>query len=389
MNAAAVALKKGPCALFLGGRALREEALDQAGRIAAATGARLICETFPARLQRGAGRVAPERLPYFGEMAAEALKEFSQLIMVGAKAPVAFFAYPGKPGWLSPKDANIVTLADPREDALAALTALADELRAPTEHGLAQAAFAPPMGTGKLDAAGVGAVVAAHLPEDAIVSDEAATAGMGVFPMTQGAARHDWMTLTGGSIGQGLPLGVGAAVACPDRKIVCLQADGSAMYTVQALWTMARENLDTYKAALARRRGPANPKAGFSGGTAIGALREIVVAETDAEARRIAQPAAEFHLQNINWLRGKHGYKDFTNRLRTPGEATYDDLVSEGVVIAGSPATVLARIEQEAAALGGINYLLAYMFFGNMLLADALRSQQLFAQEVMPKLAKV
>ncbi|MEQ1931628.1 MAG: acetolactate synthase large subunit [Parvularculaceae bacterium] len=244
VHAAVEALKKGPCALFLGGRALREDALDQAGRIAAASGARLICETFPARLQRGAGRVAPERLPYFGEMAAEALKEFSQLIMVGAKAPVAFFAYPGKPGWLSPKDANIVTLADPREDALAALTALADELRAPTEHGLAQAAFAPPMGTGKLDAAGVGAVVAAYLPENAIVSDEAATAGMGLFPMTQGAARHDWMTLTGGSIGQGLPLGVGAAVACPERKVVCLQADGSAMYTVQALWTMARENLD-------------------------------------------------------------------------------------------------------------------------------------------------
>ncbi len=160
-------------------------------------------------------------------------------------------------------------------------------------------------------------------------------------------------------------------------------------FTANGPTKMARENLDTFKAALAKRGGPANPKAGFPGGTVIGALREIVVAETDAEARRIAQPAAEFHLKNINWLRGKHGYKDFTNRLRTPGAATYDDLVAEGVVIAGSPETVLKRIEQESAALGGINYLLAYMFFGNMLLADALRSQQLFAQEVMPKLAKV
>ena len=160
-------------------------------------------------------------------------------------------------------------------------------------------------------------------------------------------------------------------------------------FTANGPTKMARENLDTFRAALAKRGGPANPKAGFPGGTVIGALREIVVAETDAEARRIAQPAAEFHLKNINWLRGKHGYKDLTNRLRTPGAATYDDLVAEGVVIAGSPETVLKRIEQESAALGGINYLLAYMFFGNMLLADAMRSQQLFAQEVMPKLAKL
>jgi acetolactate synthase-1/2/3 large subunit len=244
VRAAEQALKKGDAALFLGGRALRADALDEAGRIVAATGSRLICETFFARMERGAGRVAPERLPYFAEMATENLKGVRRLIMVGAKPPVAFFAYPGKPGWLAPQDADIVTLAGPREDALGALSALAEELGAPKDHGRAQTPFAPPIGTGKLDAAGIGAVVANLLPANAVVSDEAATASLALFPMTAGAAPHDWLTLTGGSIGQGLPVGLGAAVACPDRKVVCLQADGGAMYTIQALWTMAREKLD-------------------------------------------------------------------------------------------------------------------------------------------------
>ncbi|HRX40049.1 MAG TPA: acetolactate synthase large subunit [Parvularculaceae bacterium] len=246
IDAACEALKNsdGPAALFMGGMALREDALEQAGRIAAATGARLLCETFMARLQRGEGRVPVERLPYFGEMAADYLKDFRTLIMVGAKPPVAFFAYPGKPGWLSPEGANIVTLAEPREDAKTALKALADALDAPAEHGKAQARFAPPAPTGKLDAAGIGAVLTELMPDDAIVSDEAATAGLAIFPMTMGAPRHDWITTTGGAIGQGLPAGIGAAIACPDRKTICLQADGSGMYTVQSLWTMARENLD-------------------------------------------------------------------------------------------------------------------------------------------------
>ena len=243
-EAAAILKQEGSAALFLGGMALREEALLQAGRIAAATGARLICETFTARLQRGAGRVAVERLPYFGEMAAELLKDLDRIVFVGARPPVSFFAYPGKPGWLSPAGADLVELAGPREDALGTLRGLADELDAPGSPACLQTKLAPPIPQGKLDAQSVGAVLAALLPEDAIVSDEAATASLAILPMTQGAARHDWLMLTGGSIGQGLPLAAGAAVACPDRKVIALQADGSGMYTVQALWTMARENLD-------------------------------------------------------------------------------------------------------------------------------------------------
>jgi acetolactate synthase-1/2/3 large subunit len=234
----------GPAALFLGGMALREDALNEAGRIAEATGARILCETFATRLQRGAGRVPVERLPYFGEMAAAYLAGLKRLVFVGARPPVAFFAYPEKPGWLSPAEAEIVELADARTDALHALRALADALDAPKSHSKAQAPFIPPKASGKLDPSGVAAALAELCPKDAVIVDEAATAGLATFPMTAGMAPHDWLMLTGGSIGFGLPAGVGAAIACPDRKVICLQADGSAMYTVQALWTMAREKLD-------------------------------------------------------------------------------------------------------------------------------------------------
>ena len=243
--AAVVALQgDGPKALFLGGRALRGEALVQAGRIAAATGARLISETFAARHQRGAGRVACEKLPYFGEQAEAFLAEFKTIVFCGSEPPVSFFAYPGKPSWLSPAGATLVRLASMREDAAAALGALADALGAPTEPGLVQAATTVPWEPGKLNSANIGAVLAELLPADAIVSDESATSGGAAYGMCGSAAQHDWLQLTGGAIGQGLPLAVGAAVACPERKVIALQADGGGMYTLQALWTMAREALD-------------------------------------------------------------------------------------------------------------------------------------------------
>ncbi len=235
---------EGPKALFLGGRALREEALVQAGRIAAATGARLICETFATRLQRGAGRVAVERLPYFGEQAEAYLKEFKTIVFCGTEPPVSFFAYPGKPSWLSPSEAKLVRLASLREDALAALTGLADLLGAPAEPALVQEAGSYAPQEGKLNPANLASILSELMPENAVVSDEAATAGLAMFGLTAGAKKHDWLMLTGGAIGQGLPLAVGAAVACPDRKVIALQADGGGMYTCQALWTMAREQLD-------------------------------------------------------------------------------------------------------------------------------------------------
>lgn len=246
IEAAVTALREadGPTALFLGGRALREEALEQAGRIAAATGSRVLCETFAARLQRGAGRVAVERLPYFGEQGAEYLKDFKAIVFCGCEPPVSFFAYPGKPSWLSPRGAALVRLASAEEEALPALARLANALGASAGTAQLQEKVEQGAAEGKLDPARIAAVLGQLLPEDAIISDEAATAGFLVFPATAGAPRHDWLMITGGAIGQGLPVAAGAAVACPDRKVIALQADGGGMYTLQALWTMARENLD-------------------------------------------------------------------------------------------------------------------------------------------------
>jgi acetolactate synthase-1/2/3 large subunit len=229
--------------LFLGGKALREKGLQAASRIAAATGARIISEVFPARIQRGRGRPTIERLPYLAEFAADTIKDIKDLIVVGTKAPVSFFAYPGKPITLWTEDCNVQTLATPIEDQIAALEALADALGAPAYEAQPEPEL-PAIPEGPLTGEAVGAVVANYMPEQAIVSDEANTSGIFSYGYHDAAAPHDWLTLTGGAIGQGLPVALGAAVACPDRKVISLQADGSAMYTNQSLWTMARENLD-------------------------------------------------------------------------------------------------------------------------------------------------
>ncbi len=231
-------------ALFLGGRALREESLAAAGRIAKATGARIMCGTFPTRWQRGAGRVPVERLPYFAEQATESLKGLEQLVLVGADAPVSFFAYPGKESWLTPKTCEVLSLASVGQNALIALEEVACAISANEPAVMTQMAPEQPAPSGILTPAAMGQSISQLLPENSIISDEAATCGLALAPTTEQAPAHDWLTLTGGAIGQGLPLSLGAAIACPDRKVIALQADGSAMYTVQALWSMARENTD-------------------------------------------------------------------------------------------------------------------------------------------------
>jgi acetolactate synthase-1/2/3 large subunit len=231
-------------AVLLRGAALKEEGLAAAGRIAAATGARLMCDTFAPRLARGAGRVEVERIPYFAEQIVETFATVEQLILVGAKPPVSFFAYPGKPSWGLPDGAEILYLAHAHEDGLGALNALVDALGA-AKAGLRLTALArPDAPTGRLNQYTAGQVIARHMPEGAILSDEGATASGGTMLATIGAPPHDHLSLTGGAIGQGVPLATGAAVACPDRKVVCIQGDGGAMYTLQALWTQAREKLD-------------------------------------------------------------------------------------------------------------------------------------------------
>jgi acetolactate synthase-1/2/3 large subunit len=233
-----------PAALFVGGRACRADALVDAGRIANTTGAKLLAETFPARLERGAGRVPVDRLAYLAEFAAMQLEGLRHLVLVDTKSPVSFFAYPGKPSDLVPEGCAVHVLAGPDGDPAAALAALADAVGAPDDAATIQAPVTPDLPTGPLTADAVCQVVGALLPEGAIVSDEGNTSGLFAAGHTAGAPAHDWLCLTGGAIGQGLPVAVGAAVAAPDRKVIALQADGSAMYTLQAWWTMAREDLD-------------------------------------------------------------------------------------------------------------------------------------------------
>jgi acetolactate synthase-1/2/3 large subunit len=252
---AAGALRSGqPVGFLVGGRAGRAAALRWVGAIAAAHGARLLSETFPARLERGAGRVATDRLAYLAEMAVAQLDGLAHLILVEAKSPVSFFAYPDKPSDLVPDGCQVHTLAVPGEDVTAALEALAADLGVRPDTAPTVAAARPePPDAGDLTAEALGRAVGALLPDGAVVADESNTSGLFIGAATAGCPPHDWLTLTGGSIGIGLPLAAGAAVACPDRKVVALEADGSGMYTLQALWTMAREGLDVTTVVVANR----------------------------------------------------------------------------------------------------------------------------------------
>ena len=230
-------------ALLLGGQALREPALVAAACIAAHSGVQLLAEVFPTRMERGAGLPFVERIAYLAEMAGVQLADIDHLVLVDAKAPVSFFAYPGKKSELVPQGCTVHTLATPAQDAAASLALLAAAVGATQTQPALQPAMRPDRPRGKLTAPKVCKAVGHLLPENAILIDEAITSGLMLSAMTAGAPRHDLITLTGGAIGQGLPNAVGAAIACPERPVIALIGDGTAMYTFQALWTMAREKL--------------------------------------------------------------------------------------------------------------------------------------------------
>jgi len=232
-----------PLVILLGGAGLHRAGLDAASRAAAATGARMFAETFPARHERGAGIPPVDRLAYLVEFAANQLAGARHLILAGASTPVSFFAYPDKPSTPVPPGCQVHVLAAPGEDVTGALAALADRV-AGDEAPRPQQPERPAVPDGELTAQAAASVIGALLPERAIVCDEANTSGIWLPAATAGAPPHDWLSLTGGAIGQGLPLATGAAVACPDRPVLALEADGSAMYTASALWTQAREELD-------------------------------------------------------------------------------------------------------------------------------------------------
>ena len=228
--------------LLIGGDATRGAGLTAGARIAEATGTRWYCETFPTRLERGAGVPAVDRIPYFAEAVVAQLEGTQHLILAGAPSPVSFFAYPDKPSDLVPEGCSVHVLAGPT-GAAAALAALADEVAPGTTATVAELSR-PQLPTGALTAVSVADVVGALMPENAIVVDESNTSSVPLTAATAGAPAHDWLTLTGGAIGYGIPAAVGAAVAAPDRPVLCLESDGSAMYTISGLWTQARENLD-------------------------------------------------------------------------------------------------------------------------------------------------
>ena len=251
----AALLKHGPATLLLIADAgLRAGALEHASRIAEKTGCRIMAPGANARVERGAGRVSIGRVPYPVDQALEVLKGVKHLVLVGSSAPVAFFAYPGKPSTTYPADCQVHTLAEPQEDLSDALERLADAAgAAKTKPKFAAHKPLALPSEQKLVPETIGVVVGALIPEGAIIVDESVTTGRAFFGTTEGAPPHDWLQLTGGAIGEGMPLAVGAAVACPDRKVINLEADGSGMYTVQALWTQARENLNVLTIVWANR----------------------------------------------------------------------------------------------------------------------------------------
>ncbi len=242
-------------ALLLTGGALRQGPLEAAGRIATLMGIRIIAEMSNGRIERGRGRVAIDKVPYVVDTAVAFLQDVDVLVLVGSQVPVGFFAYPGKPGRMVRDDCEIVALARPGQDLGAVVADLADALGVPGHAPLppSRAAEEDGLPTGPLTADAINRIVGHMIPENAIVCDESVSSGRRFYPSTHASAPHDYLQLTGGAIGVGIPLATGAAVACPGRKVIGLQADGSGMYTVQGLWTQARENLDVVTVIIANR----------------------------------------------------------------------------------------------------------------------------------------
>jgi acetolactate synthase-1/2/3 large subunit len=240
-------------AILLGGRTAGERGIAAAGRIAAGTGAAVFVDRGAPRVARGRGRFQPPLVPYFPEPALAMLADVRNLIVLETQPPISFFGYPATPGYLLPEESGVFTLAERSEDGTAALEMLADQCgAAPLNSPAAHAGLRHE--SGPLTPDDIGRVLAARLPESAIISDEMVSAGGAVLQHLAHAAPHDRLPVTGGSIGQGLPVAVGAACACPDRKVIALEADGSGMYSLQSLWTMARENLDVITVIFANRR---------------------------------------------------------------------------------------------------------------------------------------
>ncbi|AMO22855.1 acetolactate synthase large subunit [Ramlibacter solisilvae] len=233
-----------PTLIILANKATRGAALARAGRVAAATGARLGSQFFTARIERGAGRVPIERIPYAVAQAIAFLKGFRHIVTVETREPVAFFSYPDKPSLLKAEGTLVHPLVEADEDSELAFDMLLEALGATNARPALQPRIETPVPTGALNPASVARALAAALPEHCILVDESLTTGRESMGLTMGALPHDLINNMGGSIGYATPVATGAALACPDRRVFCMVGDGSAMYTIQSLWTQAREDLD-------------------------------------------------------------------------------------------------------------------------------------------------
>src|SRR6516165_832805 len=252
-NAARVLRKGEPTLLLLTGGALTENGLALAAQIAGKSGCKVMGQTYNPRMARGRGRFSIDRIPYVIEQALPILKDFKNIILVESADPVAFFAYPNKPSLLKPEGCEVHRMTSGGENSVVALEALAGALHATAHDVKPQAVQELVKPTGALNFTSIAQAIAYAIPENAIVVDESLTTGRGFFPPTAAAAPHDWIQNMGGSIGFSTPLSIGAAIACPDRKVMCMVGDGSAMYTIQSLWTQARENLDIVTIVFANR----------------------------------------------------------------------------------------------------------------------------------------
>jgi acetolactate synthase-1/2/3 large subunit len=293
-------------AILLRGKAMIGEGLEAAGRVQAKTGARLLCDTFAPHTESGAGRVPIERIPYFGEQIAAALAGTEQIILVGSRPPVSFFAYPGKPSWCAPEGCEFAHLAHAHEDGVQALHDLADALGAPARSPMRVPLQLPDLPVGSLSALSVAQIIANLTPENVIYADESATSSLPLLTNLARARAHTHLPLTGGSIGQGLPLAVGAALAAPDRKVVCPHGDGGAAYTLQALWTMARERLDVTTVIYANR----------SYAILNIELRRVGAGEAGAKA----QSLLDLHDPELNWVQIASGLGVEASRATTAEE---------------------------------------------------------------------
>ena len=251
---AATALCSGASSLLLiGGTALTARGKQIAAAISLKTGCKLRSPISSARTERGAGRVEIARVPYAGDQAIEALKDFKQVVLCGARQPVSNFAFPDRSNVLTQPQCHFVPLASIDDDLIATLEALADAVGVRSFDLDMPALSKPDRPTGAVSPEGIARAITSLMPENTIVVDEAVTTGRGFAGITASAAPHDWLQNNGGSIGFGMPSAIGAALACPDRPVLCLEGDGSAMYTTQSLWTMARENLDITVIIMANR----------------------------------------------------------------------------------------------------------------------------------------